>query len=112
MEELAEDAALCCLVRHARTTGCVGLGASLLLLEACEGGHEAGASAATAGVGVLVVLGSTRVHDCGCGEVDDVWFVKCPCMEDTVVVNGCLGQDPPPFNFYLGLNNDSEPIEL
>ena len=41
VEELAKDATLCLLVRHARATGGVGIGASLLLLEACKGGHKA-----------------------------------------------------------------------
>lgn len=42
MEDLAEDAALGLLIRQ--TGAAVGvLGASLLLVEAGEGGHEAGA---------------------------------------------------------------------
>lgn len=43
VEELGEDATLGLLIRERLPTGGIGIAASLLLLEAVKGGHEAGA---------------------------------------------------------------------
>jgi hypothetical protein len=60
VEELAEDAALGVLVRHALPASniCVG---TLLVVEGVEGGHDAGATT-TAGAVVSGALGVVGVH--------------------------------------------------
>lgn len=74
VEELAEDAALGCLVGHALPAG--GIGVFLLLLEALEGGHEAGAPAAGAG-GVCVLVLAGLAHGDGWRAEDGGWV----CLE-------------------------------
>jgi hypothetical protein len=63
VEELAEEAALDLLIRHALATGSIGV--LPVLLKGVEGGHEARASATLAAIAVragLGILGRLR-HD-------------------------------------------------